>query len=164
MATTTVAAVRDRIIAVVKGLTPVSDSALPFGPFNNELGATFRRWADSNAPAAHRRFQIRDTGRTRPPDISNILIQSRQVTFEFVGAYPQTHLWGGDNALDRDDVMRQDQEQIWHAVGPAGRENFTPSAYPDAFWRGGEVLDRAIGRACDFLIIRLTMEFQLAVA
>jgi hypothetical protein len=163
MATTTAAAIRDRIIAVIQGTTPTTDSALLFVKFNNELAANFRRWADQNATAAHRRFQVRDIGRDQPPLVSNTDVEERLVTFEIVVAYPQTHRWGGDNALDRDDVMGEDQHKIERAVGMLGRANFTPSSYPDACWREGETR-REVGRACDFLVIRQTMSFHRSMA
>jgi hypothetical protein len=163
MATTTAEAIRGRIIAVVKALTPTSDSLLPFVPFDNELAGNFRKWADGNATAAHRRFQVRDIGKDQPPAISNTDVEARLVEFEITIAYPQTHRWGGENALDRDDVMSQDQHQIEHAIGAAGRANFTPDTYPDAYWREGETT-RVIGRACDFLVIRQTMGFFRSMA
>jgi hypothetical protein len=155
---TTSEAIRDRIITVIKELAPISDTALSFEPFRNELAGNFRKWADGNATAAHRRFQVRDVGKDQPPDITNTDVEARLVTFEITIAYPQTHRWGGDNTLDRDDVMSQDQHQIEHNIGASARENFTPPTYPDAYWREGETT-RVIGRACDFLVIRQTMGF-----
>jgi hypothetical protein len=158
---TTAEAIRARIITVIVDLTPASDAGVDFTPFRNELAANFRRWADQNAASAHRRFQVRDIGEDSPPDVSNTDVESRRVTYEIVIAYPQTHRWGADAALDRDDVMSQDQHQIEHAIGLTGRANFSGS-YPDACWVEGST-EREIGDACDFLVIRQTMMFYRAM-
>lgn len=156
---TTAAAIRDRLIAVIAALQPQVDSVLMFEKFDNELAADFRLWADSHPAGAHRKFQVRDVGVDQPPEVSNTDLEERLVTYEISIAYPQDNRWGGDNALDRDDVMGSDQHQIEHAVGMCGRANFTAPTYPDACWRSGKTI-RLSGTACDFLVITQTMAFQ----
>jgi hypothetical protein len=161
MATTTDSAIRQRIIDAIKALVPSMDSETLFKPYKNQQAANFRSDAEQAPQGFVRVFQVRDTGEDQPPAIVNSDIEERRVTFEIIVAYPQTHRWGADAALDRTDAMRTDQHSIEHAIGLNGRENFSSSvnpAYPDACWREGRTA-REIGNGVDFLVITQTMSF-----
>jgi len=158
MATTTAAAIRDRIRTVIQALTPQAHRAQKFIAYRNEGGANFRRWAQQEQAGAYRRFQVRDTGDDSPPSVSNTDVEERLVTFRVTIAYPHTSRTGKDGALDRDDIMALDQHQIEHAIGMCGRASFTAPTYPDACWRSGRTR-REIGDICDFLIVEQSMSF-----
>ena len=158
--TPSAASIRDRIIEVIEGLSPLVLSANPFLRFRNEGGADFESWSEENPQACLRRFQVRDTGEDSPPTISNTDVEFVHVTFEIVVSYPQTHRFGPDNALDRDDLMKSDQRQIEHAVGLCGYANFI-DPHPSAAWESGTT-DRRIGQSTDFLVIRQVMCFYQA--
>lgn len=153
MATTTPAAIRDRAIAVVKALTPTSLSGDEYIPYRNEGDGDFRAWAETNPPACFRRFQIRTTGGTETPPVSNFDFEEHQVTLQVICAYPQTARYGEDQSLDRDDVMDEDAFQIDKALGMQGGDNFTPATSADACWIGGSPRDREVGDGVDFLIL-----------
>lgn len=159
---TTAENIRDRIIAIIEALTPTSLAGDEFRKYRNEGAAGFTAWAAEQKAAAWRRFQVRDTGVDSPPDVSNTDIEMRYVTFEIRVAYPQTHRAGRDAALDRDDVMREDQRAIEYAIGMAGRSNFT-SPNPDATWVEGST-EREIGDGVDFLVITQRMMFMAQIA
>jgi hypothetical protein len=163
MATTTAGAIRQRIIDVIKGLAPSSDTEIPFKPYLNQGAAAFRADCEQAPQGCARRFQVRDVGIDQPPPISNTDVEEREVTYEVVIAYPQTHRWGSGAALDRDDAMSADQHQIEHAIGMCGRANFTSPTYPDAFWRSGETI-REVGNGVDFLVITQTMGFKRSMS
>jgi hypothetical protein len=161
MPTTTASAIRQRIVTVIKAVVPALDSHTPFKPYLNQQGADFRADCEQAPQGSVRRFQVRDVGDDQPPAIVNSDIEERRVTFEVIVAYPQTHRWGVDAALDRDDAMSADQHKIEHAIGLNGRENFASSvnpAYPDACWREGHTM-REVGNGVDFLVITQTMSF-----
>lgn len=155
---TTVAQIRDRMIDVIEALTPTSLAGDKFRAYRNEGAADFRGWAEGNGKsAAWRRFQVRDIGDDAPPDISNQDYELRSVWFEIRVSYPQTHRAGRDAALDRDDVMAEDQHQIENAVGMRGRANFI-APNPIASWVEGST-EREVGDGVDFLVIRQRMIF-----
>jgi len=167
MATTTAAAIRDRIKAVIQALAPTSLTTSKFIAYRNEGGANFRKWAEQVDAAAFRRFQVRDDGDDSPPTVSNTDVEERIVTFQVIVAYPQNSRSGADNALDRDDLMKQDQRKIESAIGYIGRENFSSSIdaeRPDACWRSGRTTRETDDtRACDFLVIEQSMQFKVSM-
>lgn len=164
MATTTADAIRDRAITVIGELVADSLAETRFLPSRNENEGNFDRWANGNPAAALRRFQVRTRGTDRVPEVSNHDLEEHVVELIVRVAYPKTHRFGDDNALDRDDVIDQDRHAIENAIGLRGAHNFT-TPWPDATW-----LDipyepaRETGTACDILVIRQRMAFMLDTA
>lgn len=165
MATTTAAAIRDRAIAVIKTLTALTVPNDTFVAYRNELGADFRSWANANAQASVRRFQVRTSGADREIEVTDEQLETHYLELEIIVAYPQTHRWGADNALDRDDAMEQDLHLILDAIGVRGSENFTPP-HADATWREHLNVDdeHERGAVCDFLVIKQLMSYTRLVA
>ncbi len=141
---TTAESIRDRMIAVIKGLTPDTVVGDRYMPYRNEGGADFKAWAAANPSGCRRRFQVRDVGEDVPPAVSNTDYETRSVTFRILVAYPQTHRDGPGNALDRDDTIDADRHRIEFAIGMCGRRNFNVTdGYPDACWyEGSTKIDR----------------------
>lgn len=159
MATTTEAAIRDRMITVISGLTPVS-LADRFAEYRNEGDGDFVTWASKNPDAAWRRFQVRDNGDDTLPLVSNDSMDEHLVTFVILVAYTQSSRAGAKNALDRDRVMKEDQHAFERSIGLGGAANFaTPN--PDASLRSSKT-KRVILKGVDFLQITQTMGFYLA--
>lgn len=131
---TTPEAIRDRIITVIESLTPRHDVGVRFARFRNEGRGDLDAWVVANAAGAHRRFQVRRIRQRDGAEVSNSDFEEVRCTFAVRIAYPQTHRWGGDAALDRDDVIDADLYDIDQAIGMNGRPNFSPP-YPDACWR-----------------------------
>jgi hypothetical protein len=163
--TTTADLIRDRAIAVIIGLVPKYLSGIHFRPSTNRHGADFVKQCEKQPASAFRLFQCRDIGVDHPPEVTNTDVEWRQITLRIIVAYPQDYMANaaplGKQALDRDRVMSTDQHAIEHAVGLAGRANFSSAvspSYPDAFWVSGTTT-REIGRACDYLVIEQTMRF-----
>lgn len=163
MTPTTSKAIRDRIYTVIAALTPKVHNELPFVGYRDEAGADFRRWARSHPSECTRRFQVRTTSVTTPPDVSNTDVEARLATFDVVVAYARR--WRAGQSFDRDDTMESDQIQIENAIGRNGYGNFALS-YPNASWLGPEArgsqtettFERDDGPV-DFLVIRQTMRF-----
>ncbi len=158
MTTSTIAAIRDRVITVIAGLTPTSLSGNKFVKHRNEQGGDFMAWAVANPQAAFRRFQVRDMGNDEPPATSAVDVEERQATLQIIIAYPQTNRTGPDAALDRDDVMDQDWGKIDLAIGMCGKANFT-SPFADATPLGASS-DRISEEKCDFLVITQAYIYQ----
>lgn len=131
--TTTAQAIRDRMIAVIEGITPRSLAGDRFRRYRNEGAGKFRPWALAFPGSARRRFQVRQIGDREEPSVSNGDFEERVVSFLVLVAYPQTHRDGPDAALDRDDAIDDDTLDIDYAIGANGRGNFAPP-YPDACW------------------------------
>jgi hypothetical protein len=125
----TAESIRDRIYALIEAITPTYLSGDKFRRYRNELGADFDGWADKNQTGALRRFQVRQVGDDTAPETSNVSEETVRVEFEIRIAYPQTHRYGGANAMDRDDVMNEDWKLIngINGVTMYGRGNFTGS-------------------------------------
>lgn len=157
MSLATAAAIRDQIYSLIEALTPTSLSADKFRRYRNELGARFEDDMEANPPAALRRFQVREVGDDGEPDVSNTTEEAVETTFEVLIAYPQTHRYGADNAMDRDDVRKQDWKQIKHTLGCDGRANFT-STYDCTPL--GATMTRQAGSACDFSVITARFRYQ----
>jgi len=155
---TTAELIRDHIIELVEAITPTLLLGDKFERYLNEGDADFVTWCAAHPESVFRRFQVRDTGDDHPPDISNLDVESRLVTFEIRVAYPQTSRYGKNNALDRDDVMSADQHQIEHTVGLCGYANFTGASAPNAAWVEGATRRDQDG-GIDFLVITQTMRF-----
>lgn len=156
--TTTAEAIRDRIISLIRALTPNQLTANKFDLFTDEREADIRAWAASVGQGSFRTFQVRETGQDNPPDISNMDVESRLVTFEITVCYPQTSRAGKNAARDRDDLITDDQHLIEHNVGMCGYANFTGASAPNAAWYSGETRrDREDG--IDYLVITQTMRF-----
>lgn len=165
MATTTVGAIRDRLIEVIKGLPPTSDSQLAFRPHLDELDANFRRFARQNPSGMTRMFQVMDDGSTRRPAVTNLDVEEHTIVFEIVVAYATDHRFGEDAARARRDAIRQDELAITRAAGIGGRENFTPPTYPDAYWVDSKTIrEYRDVDAVEFLVITQTMRFLLDVS
>jgi hypothetical protein len=156
---TTPEAIRDRALTVIEGLTPASDSGVKFRRYRNEGGADFQDWAESHPSGAQRRVQVRTSGASHVPEVSNTDMEEHRLTMTVLVAYPHTHRWGSANGLDRDDVMDQDAFQIDEAIGMLGRANFS-SPYPDACWLEGGVTERVRGTSCDFIELQLVYLYQ----
>jgi hypothetical protein len=156
MSTTTIAAIRDRMIAVIKALSPGLMSATPFEP-HQEDRVDFAEWCEAHPTAALRRFSVRDTGSSLPPDVTNTDVEWRKVGFDIVLAYPVTNTYGDQNSLDRDDVMESDRVQVEQAVGIGGGANFSGS-YPNATWSDTQT-STLRGEAVDLLVIRQEFGF-----
>lgn len=155
MATTTAAAIRDRIITVITALTPTSHAGDGFRAYREEHNVPFETWATENPQL--RRFSVRDGGGYIPPVVSNTDVVRREVEFEILVCYPATHRYGDDAALAMDDVIEEDMNQIENAVGLHGSANFT-SPHADACWSSGTA-SRVVTDAVTFLSIVQRMEF-----
>lgn len=156
---TTPSAIRDRAIAVIEALTATSDPGVKFRAYRNEGTADFQDWAEKNPAACRRRFQVRTTGGTFTPPISNTDEEEHQVTLSVLVAYPQTGRDGIKQALDRDDTLDEDAFQIDAAIGMLGRANFS-TPYPDACWIEGTPIARIVGVAVDFVEFVLTYIYR----
>lgn len=131
---TTPEAIRDRIIDVITAITPRSLIGDRFRRYRNELGGRFQRWAESNAAGCLRCVQVRRIRQRNSAEVTNTDFAELRCSFLISVSYSQTHRFGDDAALDRDDVIDEDIYDIDQAIGMNGRANFAPP-YPDACWR-----------------------------
>lgn len=166
MATTTKSAIRDRMIAVISALVPSSLSDTLFVPYRNEDDGNIKPWCETNPAAALRRFQVRtvvDAAGYKPVAVSNSDLEENYGVFVVTVGYPKNARAGDVDgaALGRDDLIDEDRRMIEKAIGLDGAANFTP-ATADATYREHLPTIEA-GSACDFLVIRQTMSFLLAV-
>lgn len=165
MALATIEAIRDRISSVVEALAPATLSANKFLRHRSERDGIFTDWAEKNPTAAFRRFQARLVGGDEMPLVSNTQTETIRTVLELRVAYPQNHRYGPQNALDRDDVIEQDWSKINRAVGIYSKANFTTStdgSYDCTPLGGEKEVDRSAG--IDYLVVRLTFEFQRLIA
>ena len=162
MPSTTPEAIRDRAIAVIEALVPARGDAR-FRAYRNERGANFEEWSKQQAAACRRRFQVRTSGRSRAPTVSNTDHEEHWLTLHILIAYPQTHRDGRGAALDRDDTADADAFQIDKAIGMLGKANFT-SPFPDATWHEDSpgITERIEDDGVDFVEIEYVMFYKRA--
>lgn len=151
-------AIRDRCIALIKALTPAADTGVRFDPYRNEGDGDFQGWAEANPASCLRRFQVRTSGASWVPEVSNMDTEEHRLTLTVLVAYPHSHRWGTDNALDRDDVMDQDAFAIDELIGMLGGANFTGSH--DCCWLEGAVPEIVRGSAVDFVSLSYTYNYS----
>jgi hypothetical protein len=159
--TTTAAEIRDRMIAVITALTPSAMTLPRFQLYQHEGAGDFLEWAQLQPAAALRRFSVRTVGEASEPLVSNTDVELVRQMFEVVVAYPQTSRYGGQLALDRDDVAEADRLQIRNAIGLNGGANFIAPYPPAAFIEAMQSV-AMVGAGVDFHIIRQVMEFWRA--
>ncbi len=162
MALATAEAIRDRIYNLIEELTPTTD-ATRFRRYRNEWGADFIGAAEANPAAMLRRFQVREVSDDEPPEASGVTEERVIVRYQLLIAYPQSHRYGRDNAVDRDDVMNEDWKAINLRVGIYGRGNFSTST--DGSYDAtplGAVRDMERGDGVDLLVIDVPFEFYRA--
>lgn len=160
--TTTAESIRDRIIEVIASLTPTMLVGDRFIEFRNEGEGDFVGWAETYVAGCLRRFQVRDTGDDAPAEVTDGVTELRMVTFEILVAYPQSSRFGQDEALERDDVIAEDLDQIEHAIGEFGRGRFV-APHPEAAWVDGSAITTT-GNGVDMLVIQQTMVFWRSMA
>ena len=162
-AVATADSIRDRMITVIGELSPTMLPGTKFRAYRNEGNGVFVDWASANPGGAFRRFSVRDIGDDGAPGTSTMTEEWRQVIFQVVVAYTQSHRAGPQNALDRDDAMSADQHLIENAIGWRGGANFANS-YPNAtYLKDGYSVQRLIADPVDFLVITQTMGFYRSV-
>jgi hypothetical protein len=134
--TTTAAAIRDRLEAVARGLTPRVHADVGFVPFVPDQVTELRDAATNNPPGAFRIFQVRELA--GDGDVEPIIADSDaelvQVDFELVIAYPRNSRTGDAGAYDRERVIRADRDQLREELGIYGADKFTPPDGPQATW------------------------------
>jgi hypothetical protein len=153
----TAESIRDRVIALVEGITPTSLAGDKFRRYRNEGAADFDEAMENKPAAAFRRFQVRQVGDEENPDVSNAQFEAVVVSYEFRMAYPQNHRYGAANGMDRDDVINQDWLQFNRAIGIYGRGNFTGSHDCTPL---GAVKTRESGNAVDYLVVTARFRYQ----
>ncbi len=153
----TAESIRDRVIALIKALTPTTLSSDKFREYRNEGAANFDDAMEKNPAAAFRRFQVRQVGDEEDPDVSNTQFEAVVLSLEIRIAYPQTHRYGPANGMDRDDVINQDWLRVNFAAGIYGRGNFTGSYDCTPL---GAVKTRESGGAIDYLVVRARYRYQ----
>ena len=161
MALATVAAIRDRCYDLIEAIVPTSLSGDEFRRWRNEGDADFTEAADADPAGAFRRFQIRQVNLDEPPLVSNVLEERVQLELECRVAYPQTHRYGADNAMDRDDVRNEDWKAINYRIGLYGRANFSSTHDCTPI---GASMELEIGEGVDFMVVTARFEYMRSIA
>lgn len=115
--TTTPAAIRDRLVAIIAGIVPTTEAGVPFREHRHE-SLDLRAFAEKEPEACFRLFEVRYSGARLPPEVSDTDVESEERSFEVAIAYASTNQFG--DALDRDDVIDQDVNRVNHYVGTNG--------------------------------------------
>jgi hypothetical protein len=126
---TTLAAVRNRMIEIVRGATPANDNASKFVPYREQ--GDFRDWANQHPSESYRRFSIRTIGSIEAPTVTNTDVEWVWTNAEAVVAYPVNSRHGEKIKTSIDDVITSDLQLIEHRIGTNGYANYAqldPSA------------------------------------
>jgi hypothetical protein len=156
VALATADAIIEQVYTLIESQTPTTD-ATEFRRYRNEGSADFVEWAEQNPAAAFRRVQVREVDEDGEPLVTDTTEERVRMFLEIRIAYPQTHRYGPDNAMDRDAVAKQDWKQIKQAIGINGRANFSGSYDCTPL---GAVRVREEGDGVDFSLITAEFEYQ----
>jgi hypothetical protein len=156
----TVAAIRDRVHALVETIAPTSHSGVKFLRVRNERDGNIEDWATKNPTACLRRFQARQVQTDEPPVTTSVVEERVMLNLELRVCYAQDGRFGKDNALDRDDVINQDWLKINAALGAYGRANFS-STNDCTPMPASMDMERVDG--IDFMVVRLRYEYLRSV-
>ncbi len=116
---TTQAAIRDSMIASVRGLTPTYHAAEKFRQHRDRLD--LRAWAAQNPASCLRLFSVRFVADLEPPTVSDTESEMVTRSIEVVVAYPADGRHGKDLELrDLDDVIEEDLRMIDDTIGTNG--------------------------------------------
>lgn len=160
MALATAENIRDRLYTLLEALTPATDSTVKFRRYRNEWGADFVEAAEKNPAACLRRFQVRQVGGNEMPETSSTIEERIRLILEIRIAYPQSHRYGNQNAMDRDDVIRQDMLKLNASVGLYGRGNFSGSHDCTPL---GATPERETATGVDFLVVTAEYEYLRSI-
>lgn len=155
--------IRDRIIELIKAIVPTYLAGERFDPWRDDADADFRKAAKANPNNAWRRFQVRDDGTARPPEVASVDVRICYVTFEIAVAYDQSSRAGNAAARDRDKLIKSDEHLIQRAIGLEGYANFIGASAPNATFFGDDV-HREREDGVDFLVLRVTYRFFRSLA
>ncbi len=105
--TTTLEAIRDRMISRIEALTPSLLAGTKLKKHKAE--EPFRAWAEKSPNSALRRFSILTIGDQEPPVTSDLFIEERNGAFEVLIAYPKRWgAYGAANQRDAEDFINAD--------------------------------------------------------
>lgn len=159
MSLATAEAIRDRILALIESITPTSLERDKFRRYRNEGDANFEEWAEKNPTAALRRVQVRETGDDEAPLVSSLAQEDVRAQFELRIAYPQSHRYGAQNAMDRYDTIKADWKLLKYnlcGTGGAARGNFSGSHDCTPL---PATMTRETGAGVDYLVATLVVEY-----
>lgn len=123
--TTTLDAIRDDMVRIVRDLVPKSLNGTRFVPEREELD--FVAWADDNPQAAFRKFAIGDSFTEEIPEV--FLTESwDDAIVSILVAYPKTLALYGQGRSSMRSVIREDRNQLKDNLGDAGYGNFVEPA------------------------------------
>lgn len=153
--------IRDRMITLIKAITPTIRSDVKFRHSLDEREADFVTQMDANPAGALRRFQVRWDRATEVPEASSELETQTYATFVIMAAYPHTAATGSEWARDRDDAIETDWHAIDQMVGIYGRGNFSGTNTCVPLGATHTIVE---GETCDFLRIEARVLFTLDVS
>lgn len=153
--------IRDRMITLIKAITPTIRSDVKFRHSLDEREADFVAQMDANPAGALRRFQVRWDRATEVPEASSELETQTYATFVIMAAYPHTAATGSEWARDRDDAIETDWHAIDQLVGIYGRGNFSGTNTCVPLGATHTIVE---GETCDFLRIEARVLFTLDVS
>lgn len=154
---TTIANIRDELVAAIGALTPRSHATVKFG-FAPRRGmaplADFRDWAEENAQAAFRAYDVTWSG-WEPASGWDHDLQRRRAPLHLVIAYPHQYgIYGSDDHADLRDTLEQDASQILAAIGVAGAANYPADSSPVT-----ESVEVEVGQDVTFGVLLVTVEY-----
>lgn len=121
--TTTIEAIRDGQIALIRALAPTSHAKHGFEVAEDMVD--FRKWARKQTQAAFRKFTVEERTDYPPPEVSNTQVEFLTSELLVSVAYPKKFSrFGPDNMRDLSDVADSDFHQIDSAIGHRAAANY----------------------------------------
>jgi hypothetical protein len=156
---TTFATVRDKMVTLLEGLTPLRNAAQPFRRHRDP--ADFSAWVEAHPEACLRRFELETALALEPAPFTDGLVENTEQVVRVRVAYPRSPgLYGPENERDHEDLLEVDVAQIDEAIGKHAGPDYVNEQHECAF--RALAIDDA-GEAARILSLTYSVQFNRSV-
>jgi len=162
-ATTDWPTIRQRMVTVIKALTPKTLTAHPFHVTRTEMSG-FREYAEGFTQNAFRQYEIEDI-EDEAPSRQDYQSELRLMTADLIVAYPHTWAWystkdanNQHNEASLRAMAHQDRRSLDNAIGVRGGANYTSGQ--SACWVGSVSFEENDEANVTFMVLPLRVRFD----
>lgn len=156
---TTPGAIRDRMVTLIKSITPSIHAGQKFQHHRAEN--TFRDDMEAHPASCLRKFSVRNLGDTTQAAVTSNQLERVEQTMLVEVAYSTDWRHGGTQLLGLDDVISSDEVQLEAAIGVAASDSTLKNL---ASILRSQNVERELSGPCVFLTLRYQVEYARSLA